>query len=141
MEENAFAPSARARAILRGIQIAEDDLRRSGGSYDLSQVRRLLHGVSRQSVEKRVREGSLLAVTGPNNKRFYPVVQFKEDGTLVEGLQRLQETLATRSGFAVLNFLVNPDVRISNRKPIDLLKLGELTTVIEAARGWGEQGA
>lgn len=141
MEENAFAPSARAKAILRGIQIAEDDLRKSGGSYDLEQVRRLLHGVSRQSVEKRVREGSLLAVVGPNNKRFYPVVQFKEDGTLVEGLRELQEALPTKNGFAVLNFLINPDVRVDNRKPIDLLKAGEIDTVMEAARGWGEQGA
>src|SRR5260221_194590 len=61
VEASAFAPGARAKAMLRGLEIAQADLRASGGSYSLDQVRQLLHGVSRQSVDKRVREGSLLA--------------------------------------------------------------------------------
>jgi hypothetical protein len=136
-----FAASPRARALLRGKQIAADDLAESGGSYTLEDVRLLLNSVSRQSIEKRVREGRLLAVVGPNNKRFYPVAQFHDDGSVVDGLSEVQDALATRNGYAVLNFLVNPDPRLGDRKPIDLLKQGEVAAVVAAAARVGEQGA
>jgi hypothetical protein len=136
-----FSAGPRARALLRGIDIAAKDLTDSGGSYSLEEVRRLLNGVSRQSVEKRVREGRLLAVVGRNNKRFYPVAQFNDDGSVVDGLRAVQDAMATQNGYAILNFLVNPDPRLDDRKPIDLLKRGEVERVVEAAARIGEQGA
>ncbi len=136
-----FSAGPRARALLRGREIAEQDLWESGGSYTLEEVRRLLHGVSRQAVEKRVREGRLLAIVGQNSRRFYPVAQFNDDGSVVEGLRAVQDAMATRNGYAVLNFLVNPDPRLGHRKPLDLLKQGEIERVVEAAARIGEQGA
>ncbi len=56
----AFQPDARARALLRGQDIAAADLRDAGGAFDLPQVRAVLHGVSRQRIDKQVRDGSLL---------------------------------------------------------------------------------
>ena len=41
----------------------------------------------------------------------------------------------------LLDFLVNPEARLDNRKPIDLLRAGNLETVVEAARRVGIQGA
>jgi hypothetical protein len=138
---DAIAVGPRARALLRGREIAAEDLKRSGGSYSLDEVRRLLNGVSRQSVEKRVREGRLLAVSGPNNKRYYPVAQFNDDGSVVEGLREVQRALATENGNAVLNFLVNATPQLDDRRPLDLLKRGEVDRVIEAAERTGEPGA
>jgi hypothetical protein len=139
--ESVFEPSFRAKAVLKGVEIAQQDLRCSGGTYDLEQVRTLLHDVSRQSIEARVRKGSLLAVPGPSNKRRYPVVQFNEDGEIVDGLSAVQEALPTKNGFAVLNFLIHPDYRLGGRKPIDLLKAGEVELAVEAARRYAEAGA
>lgn len=136
-----FSAGPRARALLRGREIAEKDLTESGGSYSLEEARRLLNGVSRQAVEKRVREGRLLAVVGHNNRRFYPVAQFNDDGSVIDGLRAVQDALATRNAYAVLNFLVNPNPRLDNRKPISLLKQGEVEQVVEVAARIGEQGA
>jgi uncharacterized protein (DUF2384 family) len=69
------------------------------------------------------------------------VAQFNDDGSVVEGLHAVQDAMATRNGYAVLNFLVNPATQLGNRKPIDLLKQGEIERVVEAAAGVGEQGA
>jgi hypothetical protein len=41
----------------------------------------------------------------------------------------------------VLNFLVRPDPRLSGRKPIDLLRAGEIDLVVDAARRMGQQGS
>ena len=139
-EYGPLSAGPRARAILRGKAIAADDVSVSGGSYSLEEVRQILNGVSRQSIEKRVREGRLLAVVGPSNKRFYPVAQFNDDGAAVDGLREVQDAMATRNGYAVLNFLVNPDPRLDSLKPIDLLRRGEIARVVEAAARIGEQG-
>ena len=138
---SAFAPDARARAMLRGVEIAQEDLRHAGGAFELGEVRSLLRGISRQRIDRRVREGSLLAVPGPSNRRRYPTAQFNPDGTVVEGLKQVCEALPTKNPWSVLNFLVGPEARLGGRKPIDLLRAGDVESVVEAARRWGGQGA
>jgi hypothetical protein len=140
IDKQAFEPDARSRALLRGRKIAEADLRASGGAYDLADVRMLMQGVSRQRIDKQVREGSLLAVPGPSNRRHYPTVQFQADGTVVKGLKAVREALPTQNPWAVLNFLVQPDDRLNGRKPIELLKAGDVDEVVDAARSMGQQG-
>lgn len=141
VDKSAFEPDARSRAMLEGVRIAEEDLRDAGGAYDLEQVRTLMRGVSRQAVDKRVQEGSLLAVPGPSNRRSYPTLQFNRDGSVVSGLKAVRDALQTSNPWTVLNFLSRPDHRLSDRKPIDLLKSGDVALVIEAAARHGEQGA
>jgi hypothetical protein len=140
IDKLAFEPDARSRAILRGVQIAEADLKASGGAFDLQAVRTLLRGVSRQRIDKQVREGSLLAVPGPSNRRVYPTVQFQADGSVVKGLRAVRDALSTRNAWALLNFLVQPDDRLNGRKPIELLKVGAVSDVVDAARSIAQQG-
>lgn len=137
----AFEPDARARAVLRGVEYARADLRDAGGAYDVEQVRALLHDVSRQAIDKRVKEGSLLAVPGPGNRRRFPTAQFTDNGAVIEGLREVQETLGYSSPWAVLNFLINPDDNLNDERPIDVLRRGELKRVLKSARRIGVQGA
>jgi hypothetical protein len=140
VRREAYDLGPRARAILRGREIAERDLQESGGAFDLDQVRRLLGGVSRQRVERRVAEGSLLAVPGPSNRRRYPAVQFGDAGEIVDGLKDVQDALGFDSPWAVLNFLVNPNDALAGDPPIALLRQGRAQAVVEAARRIGEPG-
>jgi hypothetical protein len=141
IDAEAFEPSAKARALLRGVRTAQEDLKQAGGAYELDEVRALLNGISRQAVEKRVREGALLAVPGPSNRRRFPTVQFTDDGEVVPGLREVRQALPFQNPWAVLNYLVNPDARLGGRRPIDALKAGEAAEVVEAARRLGQQGA
>ncbi len=127
--------------MLRGVRLVEADLKSSGGAWSLAEVRELLQGVSRRTIGNRVREGRLLAVPGPGNRARYPVAQFLEDGRPVPGLGDVIAALATQSPWVVLNFLVNPEPKLDGRKPIDLLKAGDLAPVLAVARGVGVQGA
>jgi hypothetical protein len=140
-DKSAFEPDARSRALLLGVKIAQDDLRSAGGAFNLKEARTLMRGISRQRIDRRVKEGSLLAVPGPSNRRRYPTVQFNRDGTVVSGLKEVRDALPTKNPWSVLNFLVSPESRLDGRKPIDLLKTGEVVIVVEAARRMGQQGA
>ena len=139
--QSGFTPGARAEAILRGRAIAEEDLLASGGALNLEQVCQFMHGVSRQSIEKKVRDQAMFSVPGPGNRRCYPVVQFNDDGSVVVGLPEVLKALPTNSGFAILNFLVHPDDSLGGRKPIDMLKSGDIDLVLQAARSMGEHSA
>lgn len=140
IDRDAFQPDARAQALLEGVRIAQDDLRLAGGAYDLDQIKTLMRGISRQAIDKRVREGTLLALPGPSNRRVYPTLQFNRDGAVVEGLKAVREALPTSNPWTVLNFLARPDDRLDGRKPIDLLKAGQVDLVVEAARRLALQG-
>jgi hypothetical protein len=139
--KGAFEPDARARAVLRGIEIAEADLASAGGAFDLGQVQKIMHGISRQRIERRVQEGNLLAIPGPSNRRRYPTLQFNADGTVVEGLKEVRSALDYSNPWAVLNFLISPDDLLGGEAPIHLLRRGEVAPVIESARRIGVQGA
>lgn len=141
IDPTAFEPGPRAQAIIRGLRLAEADLRAAGGTYELGEVQGLLRGISRQAIEKRVREGSLLAVPGPSNRRRYPVAQFKDEGGVVNGLAEVQAALPSRDPWFVLNFLVQPDPLFEGSRPIDLLKRNEWELVVESASRVGIQGA
>lgn len=138
---SAFEPDARAKVLALGLKQRHQDLRSAGGAFDLDEVRELMHGVTSQAVGKRVREGSLLAVPGPSNRRRYPTAQFMNDGTVVRGLKDVNKAFPSASPWMLLNFLVNPDTRLGESTPMDLLKRGEVDLVVEAARRVGQQGA
>lgn len=141
INQAAFEPDARSLAILEGVRIAQEELHEAGGAYDLEQVRTLMRGVSRQAIDKRVQEGSLLAVPGPSNRRSYPTLQFNPDGTVVDGLKAVTGVLPTSNPWTILNFLAQPDDRLRGRKPIDVLREGKIDLVVESARRMGQQGA
>jgi hypothetical protein len=138
IEAEAFEPGPKARALLRGVEIARQDLSAAGGTYDLAQVEQLLN-ISRQAIDKRVKEGALLAVPGPGNRRRYPTAQFTRGGTL-PGLRDALAALKSGNPWYQLNWLVNSDPRLGGCSPAQLLEAGEVERVVVAARAQGEQG-
>lgn len=137
----AYEPDARARAVLRGIAHAEEDLKAAGGTYEVDDVRALLRGVSRQAVDKKVADGSLLAVLGPNGRRRFPTAQFADDGSPIKGLREVSAALGYSSRWAVLNFLVNAHDLLGEERPIDALRRGDVDRVVEAAERSGVHAA
>jgi len=134
-----FEPGPRARALLRGIDIAEQDLKTAGGTFGLDDVMRLLR-VSRQAIDKKVKADALLAVPGPGNERRYPACQFRSDG-VVPGLREVLQALPSRDPWFRLNFLVNPDSRLSGVRPCEMLQRGNHAAVVEAAARTAAMGA
>jgi len=137
--ENAYTPSARALALLRGNETSEKDLKESGGAFTLKEVETLLR-ISRQAIDRKVQDDALLAVPGPHGRRRYPAVQFTKDGT-VPGLRHVLKSLPSTNSWFRLNFLVTPDSHLAGRRPIDVLSEGNVESVLTAAKAVGEQGA
>ncbi len=106
----------------------------------LSELQRMLETVSRQRVRQVVADEALLAVPVPGKRDGYPAIQFCDDGTIVSGLNAVLAALPTKSPWGILNFLVQPDFRLNGRRPIDVLKNGDIDLVVEAAAAMDQQG-
>ena len=141
VDEAAFQPSARAVAMLRGVEIARRDLVDAGGTYTEIEVQDLLDIRSEQEIDDLVDGGSLLALKTPHQGRRFPVFQFDEQGSIIDGVGAVRKALHTGNVWAIMNFMTRPHRPLDDRRPIDLLKVGEVDLVVKAAMSVGVQGA
>jgi hypothetical protein len=128
-----------ARARLRGVIAMRELLSGDGGALTGSEVAELL-GISRQAVDKRRKTGQLLAVELQRRGLLYPAWQFVEAGML-PGFIDILAALRAHDPWAQARFFVTRNDRLRGRRPLDVLRKGEIEPVVRAAEGFGEHGA
>lgn len=72
----------------------------------------------------------------------YPAFQFKGN-TVLNGFPEVLQALAmeTNSDITALSFLLSPNRDFDNRTAIEMLRAGEIKTVVSEARVFLKQGA
>lgn len=139
----AAAPDADplARARLRGDRRRQALLAADGGVLGVAEVARRL-ALTRQAVDKRRTAGRLLAVSLGRHGYRYPAWQFGDTGPL-PGLEPVLAALreGDHDPWMQLAFFVEGRTDLAGRRPLDLLRAGEVKPVVTAARRLGEHGA
>jgi hypothetical protein len=133
------AADALAPARLRGIEARAKLVDLAGGLASSEEASAAL-GLTRQAIEKRRRAGRLLALSLGKRGYRYPVFQFGEGRTL-PGLERVLDALEGTDAWTALAFFVNRRAELGDRSPVELLRIGQVDAVIEAAGTIREQGA
>jgi hypothetical protein len=108
-----------AALIARGAEQKLDLLKEAGGALPVSDVAKLL-GISRQAVDKRRREGKLLAIARGADYA-YPACQFEGDD-VVPGLPEILGARGLQHPWAALAFLVTPEDQLGGRSPLEALR-------------------
>jgi hypothetical protein len=121
-------------ARLRGIEAKRRMLEEEGGSLTSAEAAELLK-VSRQAIDKRRKEGKLLALELGKKGRHYPSWQFE-----LRGLEKVLAKLTGMDSWQKLNFFLNPNDALGDRTPLQVLKKGQMEEVLKAAAVYGEQG-
>jgi hypothetical protein len=105
-------------------------------SLSATEVARLL-GTSRQTPHDRARSGSLLAETDKGGLRF-PAWQFDPQGPagVVAGLSEVVRALSVPP-LSKISWFVRPNPYLEGRTPLETLKQGEITRVVQTARAVG----
>jgi hypothetical protein len=125
-------------ALLRGAQVRRELLESEGGTLSVADVAKFSRR-TRQAVDKQRRAGHLLGVrVGPAWR--YPAWQFA-DGQPLTGLREVLAALKGASPWSVAAFFLSRSVRLGSRRPLDVLRRGDVTAVVGAARAYGEHGA
>jgi hypothetical protein len=128
-----------AMARLRGIEAKRRLLTEDGGMLSAEKVGEVLT-ISRQAVEKRRKAGRLIGVSLGRRGFGYPAWQFSERGTL-PGLEAVLDALRPHDAWTRLVFFTSENVATKGKKPLDVLRSGDVEEVVAAARMYGEQGA
>ena len=125
-----------AGARLRGFEAKRNLIDAEGGALSSAQVAQLLK-ISRQAVDKRRKEGKLLALELGRKGYRYPSWQFG-----LEGLADVLAALKDRDGWEQLAFFLNPTAALDDRTPVEVLRKGKgnIAAVVAAAAVYGEQG-
>ncbi len=121
-----------AMALGRGVLAREQLKREEGGSFSAEEARLQLGGLSKEAVLKRYRKGRLLGWReARQNAVRFPVWQFA-DGNVLSGLTDVLETL-NRIGWmddwGRILFFLNPRASLGGKRPLDLLRNGEIKRV------------
>jgi hypothetical protein len=127
-----------AEAKLRGQLRRKELLEAEGGVLGPEQMGNLL-GIQRQSVDKRRKAGTLLAVE-LGNRFAYPAWQIEGNSTLPH-LEEVLEALKDHDEWRKLSFFVNGNVRLGGKSPLNALRAGQYNDVLTSARSLGEHGA
>ena len=128
-----------AAARLRGLRERARLLEAEGGAARVGDVADLLH-LTRQAVNRRRQQGTLLALSAGRHGFLYPVWQFREGGTL-PGLERVLRAMMHLDPWMQQAFMLGRSRRLCGRRPLDVLRSGETAVLAAAAEAFGEHGA
>jgi hypothetical protein len=116
---------------VRTEDIKADLLRRADGTLSASQAARML-GTDVVTLQELAAESAVIALPLPNGTA-YPACQF-EIGGMVAGLAEVLRSMPIRSPWMRLEWLVTPDPALGGASPIEVLRRGNVTEVIQLAR-------
>jgi hypothetical protein len=127
-----------AEAKLRGQIKRKELLEAEGGVLGPEEVGNLL-GIQRQSVDKRRKAGTLLALE-LGNRFVFPAWQIEGNRT-VPHLEEVLAALHSQDEWRKLSFFINGNIRLDGKSPLEVMRAGEYEDVLKAARSLGEHGA
>lgn len=122
-----------APARLRGLLVRERLLAAEGGACSAGELARVL-GITRQAVDKRRKNGTLIGLTLGKRGYAYPVWQIS-----LQGLEAVLAELRGYDPWAQVAFMLNTNIWLDGETPLTALRRGDLDRVLEAARALGEQ--
>lgn len=135
METGAIADTAIfAEAFTRGAVMKRDMLQLEGGVLSADEF------ASRIDIPAAAFETQPLLWLDIDGKRVYPTFQIV-DGGLLPGISTVVEAFAIDEPWMRVNFMLTGDARLGGKRPVDALREGHISEVIEAAQAYGEHGA
>ncbi len=126
-------------ARIRGIRLKQELLSMEGGVVSSEQVAKLLN-LTRQGVDKRRASGKLIGISMGRRGYAYPVWQF-QDGQVLPGLENVLKAMKEHAPWTQVMFMLTGDLRLKGETPLAQLRQGDIDSVVQAARCYGEQGA
>jgi len=128
-----------AMARLRGLKTKQELLEANHGCIKVEEVAKILN-ISRQAVDKRRRANKLIGISRGKHSYVYPIWQFKEQ-SVIQGLESILKHLQDYDPWMQIAFMLEPNLRLEQKTPLEELNAGQLENVLLAARVFGEHGS
>ena len=127
------SPNPLAKARERGRKYKEECIQAALRPQDVASLIK----VSDEDLA-RLRQLNKIVFLQDGNDYVYPKCQFDQD-KIIDGIDQVIAELPTIEGWTQLIFLESRDPSLQGDKPIDRLKLGDISAVVLAASNYGQQ--
>jgi hypothetical protein len=131
-------PDPFTTALLRGAEMKRALLKAEGGVLSAPQLAEHL-GITPQGLGKK-REKNQVFWLEVGDGYVYPAFQVGPSG-LLPGIREVLDAFEEEDPWARVNFMLTGDTRLGGRRPLDVLREGDVASVTRATRGYGEHGA
>jgi hypothetical protein len=135
----AKADNRLADAMARGVTVRQKLIESDGGSLSAEEASREL-GLSKTALLKRYHKGQIIAWRAERqNAARFPVWQFK-DRKMLAGLADVLKILKTGrplDDFGRMLFFLSNMSFLGKKRPLDCLRAGKVSKVLQAAEGYG----
>ena len=128
-----------AAARLRGLRERERLLSDEGGTWSVERVAKHLQ-LTRQAINRRRKQDALLGLDAGRHGYRYPAWQFARTGT-IKGLEQVLAALEQVDPWMRQAFMLGRSGRLKEQRAIDVLRSGDVASVVKAASAFGEHGA
>ncbi len=125
-------------AKLKGVQHKRELLNYQGKKALTSSEVAALLGISRQAVDNRRKNNSLLGLSLGNRGYRYPAWQFN-NGSILAGWPQVLNNMEHLDDWSKLIFMLTGDIRLGDKAPLECLKNAQINEVVLAARAYGLQ--
>jgi hypothetical protein len=127
-------------AMLRGAEMKRTLLQADGGVLTATDLAAVL-GITTQALGKRRMKNQVFWLD-IGDGYAYPAFQIRKDG-LLPGIRDVLDGFDTEltDAWTRVSFMVTGDARLAGRRPIDVLREGDIASVVRAAQGFGHDGA
>ena len=121
-----------AKAKLRGLTLKQQLIEAEGGCASSEEIAEML-GISRQAINQRRQRGKLIGLPRGKGKYIYPLWQFTDTGKTLVGLETVLKQLSEVDPWTQITFFLNPNLRLNNKTPLEVLQMGEIEPVVNSA--------
>jgi hypothetical protein len=127
-----FSPQKAAERIVAELQNAE------GGALSGADLKSRW-GLTAAVLHRRRKEHRIIYWRDSRHDFFYPQWQFTETGALLAGIQEVLKIFDSDDEWRVMRHFLGARKQLGERRPLDLLRDGEIDTVIAHARNHGAE--
>ncbi len=85
-------------------------------------------------LHRRRREHRVIFWRDPQHENRYPRWQFNEAGALLPGIQEVLQAFESFDEWRVMRYFLGPRKQLGGKRPLDLLRNGDIETVVNHAR-------
>ncbi len=125
-------------AKLKGVQHKQELLNYQGKKALTSSEVAAVLGISRQAVDNRRKNNSLLGLSLGSRGYRYPAWQFT-NGSVLTGWSEVLSNMEHLDDWSKLIFMLTGDIRLGDKTPLECLKNAQTDEVISAAKAYGLQ--
>lgn len=125
-------------AKLKGVQHKQELLNYQGKKALTSSEVAAVLGISRQAVDNRRKNNSLLGLSLGSRGYRYPAWQFT-NGSVLTGWTEVLSNMEHLDDWSKLIFMLTGDIRLGDKTPLECLKNAQTDEVISAAKAYGSQ--